>query len=89
MTLLGPRKEVTIRALLDPGATVPVLSDKVVETLHIPTIRRKEPRLLSSWNSEVSKDAGALHTPELILLTKVTTSVASHSRYLLLMMNAT
>jgi len=67
MTLLGRYKEVTVRALLDPGATVPVLSDKVVEALHIPTIRRKEPRLLSSWNSEVSKDAGALHTPELIL----------------------
>jgi hypothetical protein len=67
MTLLGPTKEVTVRVLLDPGATVPVLSDKVVHHLKIPPVRRKDPRLLSSWNSEVSKDAGVLYTPELIL----------------------
>ena len=67
MTLLGPKQEVSVRVLLDLSTSVPVLSDKVVQHLKIPPVCRKNARILSSWNSEVSKNVGLLYTPELIL----------------------
>jgi len=62
----GPTQHV-VRALLDTGCSVPLISTRITEQLDIPRIRRKEAAPLLNCSGEEVKGAGMEYT-ELLLL---------------------
>ena len=67
MTLHLHHHNTYIQVLLDPGASVPVISQALVRKLHIPTVTRKKPRALQTFDAQTNPLSGKEFSTDLIL----------------------
>lgn len=60
-------KEIPVRALLDPGASGPVMSEDLVKRWNIPHTVRTIPKPLEAFNTTINLDSGKTYSKEVVL----------------------